>query len=310
MQLAENTVLLRLEFGRLGNSREGDKEQIQVNAEKSRLRLSKVLFDCPEYAAIAKFDNELRAWVLQRAIQVDVGFRGVYVLPVSLLQNVEQHLTEAIAARDTVVMAFMETYNAQRKTARAELRDQFRESDYPDVGDAMRAFRLRWRYVTFEVPQNLPPEILERERAEREAAFADMTAQVREALRATLSGLLGHLSERLTPTADGQRKIFRDSVVSNLVEFLELFDSRNVTGDDELSKIAQRARQVVESATPEHLRDKGSNGESLRQSVASMSAALKTAVDNLIETEHRRRFNFDDDTPSVPESVATPAAAA
>jgi len=223
MTLTENTVLLRLEFGRFGNSREGDKSKISTEADKGRLRLSKVLFDCPQYEAVLKFDNELRAWVLARAIQVDLGFRGVYVLPVSLLAQVEEHLSAAVTARDGVVMAFVEVYNAQREMARAKLANQFRESDYPDVSEAARAFRLRWRYVTFEVPENLPPEILAREQAEHAAAFADMSSQVREALRETLSGLLGHLSERLVPTADGQRKIFRDSCVSNLVEFLELF---------------------------------------------------------------------------------------
>lgn len=296
--ITETTVLLRLEFRRLGNSRKGDLGQVTTDADKDRLRLSKVLFDCPQYKALGTFDNALRAWILSRALDVPaIGFSGTYILPVSLLEATEARLRAAIEEREALVLAFLETYIAQRETARVELGTQFRESDYPDVQEAAKAFGVSWRYVTFEIPKSLPPELLERERENMRVQVEDMTTQVREALRETLSGLLGHLTERLTPGADGARKIFRDSAVSNLQEFLELFSGRNVTGDAELSNLAEKARAIVTAAVPEHLRDKGRQGEDLRTQVARQAGEVKAAVDALIQTESRRRFNLDDDGP-------------
>jgi hypothetical protein len=103
----------------------------------------------------------------------------------------------------------------------------------------------------------------------------------------------------LTPGADGARKIFRDSAISNLVEFLELFSARNVTGDTDLSALAERARAITATAIPEHLRDKGRQGEDLRTQVARQTAEVKAAVDGLIQSEKRRRFNLDEETPAA-----------
>ena len=289
-RIMENSVLVQIDFKKLGNMRQGNVDKIETDSDKDRLRLKKVLFEGPEYAAIGKFDNQLRAWLLRRAIQVRMSFYGVYILPLGLLERVERKLAEAVPQRRELVDRFMAVYEQEREQARSRLNGQFREADYPPVQQASEPFAIGWRYVTFEVPETLPPEILERERRERAAALEAMTEDVRAALRESLGGLVSHLVESLTPKPDGKMPKFYDTTVTNLVEFLELFNARNITGDQELASMADRAKDVIACASPAMLRSYKTSQDRVRAGMTE----VKKAVDGLIATApNRRKFNFD-----------------
>ena len=290
MKILENSILLRLKFEKPGNLRKGDKSKIATDADKDRLKLSKTLFDCKQFEAVGTFDNELRTWITSRAIQADVGFSGVYILPIALLTAVEERLKIAADERAATVAKFMAVYDDERTKARERLADQFKESDYPDAGEIERKFGFSWRYVTFDVPEKLPPEIREREMKAREDSFKDMETQCRLAMREGLAELLGHLTDRLTPDASGKKKIFRDSAVSNIVEFLDLLKARDITDDSALRDLADKAKEIIKDATPERLR----NSDSLQQAIAGKLAAVKSGIDGLIETETKRKFNLED----------------
>lgn len=287
--ILESAVLLRLSFEKFGNVRKADKKQIQTDADKDRLKLGKVLFDCEEYNAIGTFDGKLREWVTARAIAVDVGFPGVYILPLALLQDVEAKMTAAKVERAALVGSFLGVYDSEREKARVRLNGQFQESDYPAADVVRSRFGLSWRYVTFDVPDKLPPEVLERERQAREESFAAMENEVRLALREGLADLAGHLVERLADSPAGEKKIFRNSAVENLVEFLDLFNARDVTKDSELQALVSKARDVIKFADPERLR----KSSSIRAEVREKLAGVKVAVDSLVDVQRRRKFTFD-----------------
>ena len=56
--LARKTVCINIQRSRLGNSRKVSAAQVEVDTDKTLLRISKRLFDCPEYKAIANFDAD------------------------------------------------------------------------------------------------------------------------------------------------------------------------------------------------------------------------------------------------------------
>lgn len=290
MRLTESTVLLRLETNKLGNSRKGDLNKVATAADKDRLRLGKRLFDCKEYEAIQSFDAELRTWVTQRAIQVpSVGFPGLYILPLGLVEKVEARLTEARAKREELVAAFMGVYDQQIEQARNLLKDQFNAGDYKPRSEAAGSFGLRWAYVTFEVPKNLPPELAEREARSREVAFRNMEAEVKCALRTTLCDMLTRLNDSLTPGEDGRKKKFYTTTVTNLAEFLELFAARNVADDNELAALAEQAKAIIQGASPDDLREDGD----LRAAVQAKTQVVLDKVKTLVAAEGKRKFDFD-----------------
>jgi hypothetical protein len=286
--IMESSVLMRLSFSRLGNVRKGDLGQVETDADKGRLKLGKVLFTGPSYAAIVSADNALQAWVLGRSIAVDAGFRGVSILPLVLLPEVEEGLKSAAAKRERLVDSFMESYESERELARVRLNGQFKESDYPPAEKARAAFGLAWSYVTFKVPDVLPDDVRAREGEKLQARFADMEAECREALRVGLGDLVGHLAERLAVGPDGKPRIFRDSAVENLAEFLRLFSARDITNDSELRALAEKAQSIIAGVNGNALRDL----RSVRERVKSGLESVKSAVDALIVSQPRRKFDL------------------
>lgn len=288
--ITENAVLLRLSFCRLGAVRKADKSEIQTDSDKDRLKLGKVLFVSPEYKAIQSYDNDLLAWVQSRAIPCNVGVRGVSVLPLALLDSVEKRFGQAKEDRAALVESFLSVYDSEREEGRRRLNGMFRESDYPAADVVRAAYSFSWSYLTFKTPDNLPDDVKAREADKLKAKFEEAEIEVREALRVGLSELVGHLCERLTPGPDGKRQIFRDSAVNNLVEFLEIFRARNVTGDDELQALCDKAQSVIRGVRPDALRD----GRAVREMVRERLGEVKTAVDGLIASAPRRKFNLED----------------
>ena len=67
--------------------------------------------------------------------------------------------------------------------------------------------------------------------------------------------LIEHLTERLSTTGDGERKIFRDSAITNLTEFFGRFRDLNVRSNDDLDALVERAQQIVSGVEPQALRN-------------------------------------------------------
>ena len=288
INILDNSVLMRLSFGKAGNMRKGDLSEVTISADKDRLKLSKLLFVGPEYKAIGTFDALLTAWVNARAVNVETGFKGVSLLPKVLLSAVDIKLEKAKLERAELVEQFCTVYADEREQARERLDGQFLETDYPPVSEVRERFAVRWFYVSIGVADDLPPELAEKERAKLAARFDQVADDVQLALRESLRDLVGHLSSRLAVDADGKKKVFRDSAVGNLTEFLELFSARNITDDSELSAIAARAERIIAGVSPDALRGRGD----LRSEVASGLDGVKAAVSALIETKPGRKFDL------------------
>ena len=64
-------------------------------------------------------------------------------------------------------------------------------------------------------------------------------------------------AERLKDGADGKPLKFKQSTVSNLVEFLWHFSFRNVTDDRQLQDLVGRARDLLQGVAADDLRTSG-----------------------------------------------------
>ena len=74
--------------------------------------------------------------------------------------------------------------------------------------------------------------------------FDEAVQLAEEAFLAEITGLVTHLTERLTGQTDGKPKVFRDSVVNNLADFFQRFRHLNIRSNEQLD-----ARAVAGLAT-------------------------------------------------------------
>lgn len=178
-------------------------------------------------------------------------------------------------------------YEQLKADARHRLGRLFQPGDYPPALQGL--FTLSWDFPNVEVPaylQRLDPALYQQEQERVARRFEQAVELAEQAFLDEFSRLLTHLTERLGGTADGQPRIFRDSVVGNLTTFFERFRQLNVRSNAQLDELVERAQQIVRPLAPQELRD----NRSLRQQVATQLSGVQAALDGLMVERPRRQL--------------------
>jgi hypothetical protein len=104
------------------------------------------------------------------------------------------------------------------------------------------------------------------------------------------------MQERLAPGEDGRPKAFRDSLVSNLAEFLDGFSLRNLTNDRQCEALVERLRKLLTGVDADDLR----TSDTLRARVAAGIDKVKAKLDPLVVERGSRDISFEDDYAYTP----------
>lgn len=286
----KNAVGFSPTFRVWGNRRKADLSQVTTDADKRRLSLSKELIKAEEYDAIKRFMGELRQWVYSRTVP-SFFKEGFQLASLEAVDAIEARMRKAaLEELPPMIAALQLVYPAKVEESRQALNGQFNAKDYPTEAELAAAFAIEWNWLAFTTPEALPPELRKAEQEKLEKQFADAAEQVTLALREAFQELLTHALDRLTPGADGKPKIFRDSLMGNITDFLETFSSRNIMNDVELAALVEKAKTVMVGVDPENLR----KSSFVRQTATEKFTEIKTTLDAMIETRKGRQFSFDD----------------
>ena len=131
----------------------------------------------------------------------------------------------------------------------------------------------------------LAPDIYQQEQDRVAQRFEEAVRLAEQAFVAEFARLVSHLTERLGE-GDGERRIFRDSVVTNLGEFFERFRQLNVRSNEDLDGLVAQAQRLVRGVSPQDLRD----NDGLRRHVAGEMAVVQSQLEGLIVDRPRRQI--------------------
>jgi len=289
----DRAVSLTVTFGAIGNRRKISASQVDVDADKAWIAASKQLLDSPELRAIRKLDGEIRTYLYKLCLP-SMMKSGIFLLPMTLVPNVENTLHDYNVSRQKLVDDFLAAYEQRKQEAAAKLQDLYNPDDYPSEGKVRSAFTLEWQYVTFTTPgklREISAAFFEAERDKMAAKVAEATNEIQQLLRATMQELVTHMVERLEPGADGKKKTFHKTTVENLAEFLRTFDARNITDDQQLKGLVDQAVSLLEGLDADKLR----SNESLRAGVQSSLSDIKATLDTLVVEGANRCITFDEE---------------
>ncbi len=268
--------------------------RVEVQADKTRLRLSKRLLVSPELDKIETYDNALRSWVQSRCLPMPALFKGSYVLPLGAVEEVNRRLEAAEKdERPALVEDFCRVYPSAVEQARADLGDLFDLANYPGLGRVRAMFYLDYRYFNLNTPSKLRDFSVTLFREERDKAarlWQETMEEGRQYLRNLLLELVKHARERLEPGPDGKPKVFRNSLVKNLNDFLDTFQIRNLADDRELTGLVEEMRRLAAGTSPQDLR----KDDQLREAWASELARIETSLASMVISQPTRRITFED----------------
>jgi hypothetical protein len=198
---------------------------------------------------------------------------------VHVMDGFRDELTEA-------VRELARAYDAIKADARQRLGRLYNQADYPP--DVQGLFAVEWDFPSVEPPaylMRLAPEIYRQEQERVAHRFEEAVRLAEQAFLEEFARLVAHLTERLSGDAD-EKKIFRDSAVTNLSEFFERFKHLNVGSSDQLDELIGQAQRLVQGVKPQSLRD----DQDLRRQVADRLGQVQAQLDGMMVDAPRRRI--------------------
>jgi hypothetical protein len=212
------------------------------------------------------------------------GMRLIRQADVPAFVHALEGFRDELAAAEADLNAVYEEIKAD---ARRRLGRLYDPADYPP--EVRGLFGVEWDFPSVEPPSYLlriSPEVYEQERQRVAARFEEAVQLAEQAFATEFARLLAHLTERLGGGEGGERRVFRDSAVTNLTEFFQRFRHLNVSSSPELDALVEQAQGLVRGVAPQHLRDDAA----LRSEIAAKMAEVRTGVEALITDVPRRRL--------------------
>jgi hypothetical protein len=295
VDLTKKAIALQLSFGVFGNTKKVSMSQIDVKdasgevdkkIDKNRIRASKRLLESKELEAIKTFDRQVRKYV--NGLSLPYGI-GEVMVPFVAVEDLDKQLAAFASKREGLIAEFVSVYPNLCKTASVELGSTYRPQDYAPVQEVSKEFLFYWKWVSsFNVPEvlaEISPTLWNEARAKATQEMDEATAEMKDVMRESMLQLVDHMAERLKHDPEtGKPLIFKDTLVSNLTEFLGTFNFRNITDDTELAGIVEQARGLLKNVDPQRLRNK----HSLRKQVQKGMEEISVKLDAMLTTGGRK----------------------
>jgi len=213
-----------------------------------------LIADEPIFTNIGKFQGNARTYHYHATMPwSDSGMR---LLTTPMYFDYHKTVSQMEMDFDNLVIMALNDYPNMILRAKHRLGDLFNEHDYPDVDDLRNKYRFSvkfspvptvgdWRVdVGNEAQQVLNESYAEAYSSNLELAYKDIWTRTHEALLNMSSKLSGN-----------NKQIFRDSLVSNVKDMVDLLDKFNVTDDPKMKEAKAKIQSALVGITPDALRE-------------------------------------------------------
>jgi hypothetical protein len=217
----------------------------------------KLLGDCAELIAVQKFTANLRN--SHYAMTMPWSDTGMRLLPTAQYFKYHQQMTALEQEFNRLVQLFLSAYDWEIVQAQTKLGDLFIRDDYPTTESLHSKFKFRLTYIPLpdagDWRINIQNEAMEELKVHYENYYSTQLGQAMRDVWKRTYDALSRMSERLDYADHEQKKVFRDSLVENVAEMVELLRVCNVSGDVQMTAMADRLEETLRGVTPEALRE-------------------------------------------------------
>jgi len=302
-QIQENSVLLMISFRMPGmrrsvnksdiadkNNANADDFAVTIDSDTEMVNVSKSILTSPEFKDVASHYNGIK-----RALS-RVGFRavfkeGCFLIPTDTLNEIDYFIEKKIKEGEVLVEKFLKAYPKQKQEAK-RLRALYDEADYPSVEELKGSFGVTKRYFTFDTPgrmKDINMALYEKEKKKTESFWAETATKIDQALIESFNGLVTHAVGKLSGDGSGGKKVFTDSAMKRIEDFLAVFDKRNVSKNADLAAIMDKARKVVKGLDATAVQNEGQVGISVKEGFEQ----VKRELDKLMVRKPGRKIRLD-----------------
>lgn len=230
---------------------------VKRDVDPEYFHASKDIIDTSELKAINKRIGQLKKFRNARCVKASMLADGFFVLPKRFINEMDAEIESAINDIEKILDEMEPRWEDMIQSAKPSLREHWSRSDYPPFHIWRKEWVITSRLRGLNVPALLNDynaKIAKREYEKLRLDWADTAQEVRDALRSGFTFLVKDFAGKLGRDDEGKFKVFTKNLVEKLSNFCTTFEARDLTGDEELSKLANEVKQMVEGVDPKALR--------------------------------------------------------
>ena len=280
MNLTDDAMLVYLRVtawsGRRYDREASDQVAAQHEASATAGRYNKLLLPKPAFAAITSLVSDARKQHYEQTLPWDD--QGSRLLTVS---NYDRYTEIFNAIRERMIRErgrFIEDYDTNIDEARLDLAKLFRIEDYPSKEALLGKFSVQYRITP--VPDathfmaRLACDDTERVKRDIEAHNAERLGEAVTDLYRRLGEAVDRVSNRLREDDNGKPLVFRDSMIENIRELVDVVPRLNIFGDHRLAALCEQVKEKIATVNPATLRPSAHFDPHLRSKVKRDADAL------------------------------------
>ena len=217
----------------------------------------KLLGNCAELDAVHKMTGNIRN--IHYGMTMPWSDTGLRLLPTAQYFKYHAAMTDLENQWRAATNTFLQSYQWEISQAQAKLGDLFDATEYPTTDTLTTKFGFNLNYIPLPDAGDFRIDVGNDAVAEVKSSYGDYYArQLTKAMNDVwirLHDALTRMSERLDYGADDDKRVFRDSLVSNVTDMVELLTVCNVTGDAQMTAMRDKLSDAMYGVTAEVLRE-------------------------------------------------------
>jgi|SRR5580700_337645 hypothetical protein len=281
MRLSEKAMLVSLnirswEAKRTDKKATGELAKLHnVKASKLAVRKESIDTDAPSYKAVKTAMSEMRQ--LHYELTLPWGRDGSQILTTMLFDD---YCTKMRACQDKIkraVAKFTDDMPRLVSDAKADLNGLFNPLDYPS--NIKAKFSCEFFITPIPEADDFRAKLNADEVDDIKKRIRESQDQIiHEAMQAAFQRLYDAIHRMVEKLSDPDG-IFRDTLVTNLVDLCQILPGLNLTGDEKLDQLRKRAERMIEDINPQELRDE----PKVRRSVAKQAREIESLMGAFME---------------------------
>lgn len=261
--IASGAVLIDMSIstwtGRKLDRKASDDITSQNNANKGVANVSKKLLgDCDELTAVQKFAaNARNTHYAMTTPWSDLGLRATTTA--MYINRYEREMGTLQSEFYKLVRTFLDAYDWEIQNAQLKLGSLFNADEYP-TRDSLES-KFRFRYTAMPMPtagdwrvdaNNETAAVLKQS---YEKYFNEQLTTAMGDIWKRAYDTLSKMSERLDYAGKEDKKIFRDSLIDNVQDIIDLMTHCNIANDPAMAKAQHTLDMALRGVTPDALRE-------------------------------------------------------
>tara|TARA_A100001515_G_scaffold145038_1_gene151482 strand:+ start:1108 stop:2019 length:912 start_codon:yes stop_codon:yes gene_type:complete len=282
-KLSDRAILVDLNISQWTARKKDKRASAQVNSANSASKDASavhknLLSGCSQLTAIKTKANEIRSkHYAMTCPWTDNGTRIVSTL------GFPDYIDCMSAMQDEfniLVDEFLRDYEDHIMVAQANLGDLFDDDEYPDVNAVRSKFDCRIKPYPITDVSDWRLDVGKDAQAYVDDAINDYSSIFQEQIQTAMGDIhnrlhdvLSRMSERIDYAGKHDKKIFRDTLLENVFEVVELMKTCNLTNDTQMTAQAEAVEKALRGVSPDALRDS-----------SHLRATTKRKIDDVIKT--------------------------